>query len=252
MKNLKIRQYASFIVLGLILLGFVGFVEKQRQGKSLQGTEVHIEGVSGLYFVDKEEIEELVHTAFPELKIGLKVDLVPLMQVEQVLKEHPFIKDADAVLGQKGILQLRVQQHQPIARIVSSTRSHRYITREGDIIPTSQSYTSRVLLLRGRGAEELLRIKKLSAEDPELFALIEKIRQSEFWNAQITEVELRSKTDIRLHQLVGKQEFLIGDASELTEKFERIQIFYDKVLPLKGWDAYKKVTVKYKDQLICE
>ncbi|TFV96130.1 cell division protein [Algoriphagus kandeliae] len=252
MKKTRIRKFIGFLILSVILLGFIGFVEKQSQYKTYQGLEVQIQGVSGLYFVDSKEIESLVQEGFPNLKAGMMLEEVPLKEIEDRLKGHPFVKNADASLGQKGILQLWIEQHQPIARIARPLAADAYITTEGKIIPTSPSYTSRVLILHGPQLEKLLDQGEVMTEMPELMDLITFINGDEFWKAQITEVEVNSKTDIRLYQQVGRQVIELGDAGNLADKFERIQIFYSEILPRKGWDAYERVSVKFKEQIVCE
>lgn len=248
----RLKKYGVFVILTLILGGFIAFVEKQSIYKTYQGTEIEIEGVSGLYFVDKQEIETLLAEAFPNLKVGLLLEEVPLNAIEDRLEGHPFIKMADASIGQKGILQLYLEQHQPIARIVRPLAADGYITTEGKIIPISSSYTSRVLILSGDMAEKLLNEGGVMNQMPELMDLIRFISEDEFWNAQITEVEIRERDDIRLYQQVGEQVIELGDAADLADKFDRIQIFYSEILPSKGWDAYDRVSVKFKKQIVCE
>lgn len=248
----RLKKYGVFVILTLILGGFIAFVEKQSIYKTYQGTEIEIEGVSGLYFVDKQEIETLLAEAFPNLKVGLLLEEVPLNAIEDRIEGHPFIKLADASIGQKGILQLYLEQHQPIARIVRPLAADGYITTEGKIIPISPSYTSRVLILSGDMAEKLLNEGGVMNQMPELMDLIRFISEDEFWNAQITEVEIRERDDIRLYQQVGEQVIELGDAADLEDKFDRIQIFYSEILPRKGWDAYDRVSVKFKEQIVCE
>jgi cell division protein FtsQ len=39
---------------------------------------------------------------------------------------------------------------------------------------------------------------------------------------------------------------------DLEAKFKKIKILYKEILPVKGWDFYKKISVKYKNQIVCE
>jgi cell division protein FtsQ len=155
-------------------------------------------------------------------------------------------------MGQKGILSITIQQHQPIARIAKPMAADGYVTAEGKVIPTSNSYTSRVLILEGRHAEALMQKGEISEEMPELMDLIRFINGDEFWSAQITELEVNSRSDINLYQQVGSQIIEFGDAQDVESKFERIEIFYKEILPRKGWNAYNKVSVKFSDQIVCE
>ncbi|MEB2784645.1 cell division protein FtsQ/DivIB [Algoriphagus persicinus] len=248
----NVKKILAFVVLTLVLVGFIGFVEKQTLYKTFQGTEINIEGVSGVYFVEDAEIARILGQAFPDLKPGLMLEEVPMKDIEIRLLGHPFVKSVQAMLGQKGILNLKISQHQPIARIAQPLAADGYITTEGKVIPTSTSYTSRVLILEGDYAEMLMDKGDITADMPELMDLIRFITEDEFWNAQITEVEVNTKDNIRLFQQVGRQVIEFGDAHDIANKFGRIAVFYKEILPRKGWNAYDRVSVKFKDQIVCE
>jgi len=252
MNRSKLAKMVTFLVLSLVLIGFIGFVEKQTGFKTYQGSEISIAGVSGVYFVEEKEITKILNEAFPDLKPGLLLNEVPLKEIETRLLGHPFVKSAEAMIGQKGILNLKISQHQPIARIAQPMAADGYITTEGRVIPTSPSYTSRVLILEGKHAEKLMDQGDISRDMPELMDLIRFITEDEFWKAQITELEVNSRSDIRLFQQVGRQVIEFGDANDIANKFGRIEVFYQEILPRKGWNAYDRVSVKFKDQIVCE
>lgn len=251
MKKARLKKVFGFLALCLVLVGFIGFVEKRAQLKSFGGLEVDLEAVSGVYFVEEKEIEGIVFSAFPELKAGLPLTEIPLAQVEKRLGGHPFIKSAQASIGHKGILKVKIKQHEPIARIARPMGADGYITTEGLIIPTSPTYTSRVLILEGEYAEKLMDQGSVDAM-PELMPLIRFVTGDEFWSAQVTELEINKKDDIRLHQQVGKQVIEFGDALDLESKFRRIEVLYKEILPRKGWNAYERISVKFKNQIVCE
>ena len=251
MKRSKLKKLIAFVALCLVLVGFIGFVEKQAQLKTYGGLEVDLEAVSGVYFVEDKEIEQLIGAAFPNLKSDLPVTEVPLAMIETRLAGHPFIKSAQASIGHKGILTVKIRQHEPIARIAIPMGADGYITTEGLIIPTSPTYTSRVLILVGKYAETLMDQGNVDAM-PELMPLIRFITKDEFWSAQVTELEVNKKDDIRLHQQVGKQVIEFGDAQDIVSKFKRIEVLYKEILPRKGWNAYERISVKFKNQIVCE
>ncbi|WP_026967957.1 cell division protein FtsQ/DivIB [Algoriphagus terrigena] len=251
MRKARLKKILGFLTLCLVLVGFIGFVEKQAQLKTYDGLEIDLEAVSGVYFVEEKEIGEIIGAAFPELKAGFPVTEIPLSAVETRLAGHPFIKSVQASIGHKGILKVKIHQHEPIARIARPMGADGYITTEGLIIPTSPTYTSRVLILEGEYAEQLMDQGSVDSM-PELMPLIRFVTKDEFWSAQVTELEVNKKDDIRLHQQVGKQVIEFGDASDIESKFRRIEVLYKEILPRKGWNAYERISVKFKNQIVCE
>jgi cell division protein FtsQ len=65
-------------------------------------------------------------------------------------------------------------------------------------------------------------------------------------------LEIDKNGDIKMYQQVGNQVIEFGDAEDIEEKFNKISLFYEEIIPSKGWNAYSRVNVKYKDQIICE
>lgn len=251
MNKTKLKKSLGFVAICLVLLGFIGFVEKQSQLKTYQDLEIDLKAVSGVYFVEEKEIEGILKSAFPELKSGLAISEVPLTAMEERLSGHPFIKSVETFLGQKGILKVTINQHEPMARIARPMAADGYITTDGLIIPTSLSYTSRVLILEGAYAEQLMDQGSVVAM-PELMPLIRFVTKDEFWSAQVSELEINKRDDIRLHQQVGKQVIEFGDALDFESKFRRIEVLYKEILPRKGWNAYERISVKFKNQIVCE
>lgn len=251
MNKEKLLRGFGTALLCLLAVGYIGFVEKQNQEKIFQAVEVDLEAVSGLYFVEEKEISTILSSSFPELKPGLLLQEVPLKEIEERLLGHPFIRTVEASIDHQGILKLSMTQHEPMARIVRQDHADGYITKEGLLIATSPSYTSRVLILHGAYIGSLMDQGRLDVM-PELIPLIQFITQDKFWGAQITELEINGRNDIRLHQQVGKQVIEFGDAKDVESKFNRIAVLYKEILPRKGWDTYQRISVKFKNQIVCE
>ncbi len=251
MNKAKVKKVLGIVLLCLTAGGYIGFVEKQNQAKTFTAVEVDLEAVSGVYFVEEKEILSILSSSFPELKKGLSMQELPLNDIEERLLGHPFIRTAEASVDQQGILKLNLTQHEPMARIARPESADGYITKEGLLISTSPTYTSRVLIIHGPYIGSLMDQGRLDVM-PELIPLIQFITQDKFWSAQVTELEINGRNDIRIHQQVGKQVIGFGDAKDFESKFNRIAVLYKEILPRKGWDAYQRISVKYKNQIVCE
>jgi len=251
---MKIRYKKGFLfgILLLVLLVFIGFIEKKSAERKLSGIEVHVKAVSDVYFVDEKDILNALKGEFPLLQTGIAFSEINLHDIEKKVESHPFVKNAEVFGDQKGNLKVEIEQHVPLARISRPKAADGYISKEGLILPTSTHYTSRVLILYGNYAEKILEMKNLEKGYPELMELIRYINGDPFWSAQITELEIPGKGDIRMYQQVGKQVIEFGEAVDIEEKFKKINLFYEEILPKKGWNTYSRVNIKYKGQIVCE
>ena len=50
----------------------------------------------------------------------------------------------------------------------------------------------------------------------------------------------------------GNQEILFGKIEDFVGKFQKLQTFYKKIIPAKGWNMYKKINLKFENQIICD
>ncbi|AWW30082.1 cell division protein [Echinicola strongylocentroti] len=252
LKQVKIKQSAVFTALLLVLVGFIGFVEKKGAERSYHGLSVKVHGISDVYFVEEDEITSMLLKTFPHLTEGAKLEDIQLSKLEERVERHPFVKNAEVYNNLKGEVLVTIDQYRPMARITRPLAADGYISAEGLILPTSSHYTSRVLILEGDGVDDLLAAKDLSKEHQALLDLIYFIDRSEFWSAQIASIEVARNGDISLYQQVGRQRIEFGKPVDIADKFERINMFYEEIIPKKGWDAYSRVNVEFKDQIICE
>ncbi|MDN3668402.1 cell division protein [Echinicola jeungdonensis] len=251
-KRWKIKQSLVFTLLLLVLVAFIGFVEKKDAERRFHSLEVNVNGISDVYFVEDHEIKNMLEKAFPELTTGKKLDDVQLRKLEMKVESHPFVKNAEVYKDLKGKVRVDIDQFRPVARISRPIAADGYVSSEGLILPTSPHYTSRVLIINGPKADQLLAARDLSEEYGNLLEFIQFIDQQPFWKAQIATIEMDRDGELKLYQQVGKQVIEFGKPTNIKEKFNKINLYYEKIIPQKGWNTYERVNVEFKDQIICE
>ena len=65
------------------------------------------------------------------------------------------------------------------------------------------------------------------------------------------EIDKGDDSDIKdLRKILG--DWFKQDNEDYVDKLKRLKIFYKQILPSKGWNSYEKVSVKYKNQIVCE
>ena len=162
------------------------------------------------------------------------------------------MKDVTIYKDLLGNLNIGIEQYQPIARIVSGKLEGNYINKEGHIFPTSQKFSKRVILLRLN--DKSIDEKTILSSDfgKNLVDMIKYINDSEFFSKIISEFEINQNKNIIIHPQFSKQKIIFGYPDNLEEKFEKVNIFYKKIIPAKGWNTYKTVNVKFKNQIVCD
>ena len=172
--------------------------------------------------------------------------------LEKKFSSMSHIKDITIHKDLVGNLNIGIEQYDPIARIVSGKLSDNYINDKGHIFPISSRYSKRVLLIHMN--DEILFDNKLitSKYGNNLLKMINLINEDQFFSKIISELEIDSHKNIIIHPQFSKQKIIFGYPDNFEDKFERIILFYKKIVPAKGWNTYRTVNVKFKNQIICD
>jgi len=230
----------------------IGFAERSETGDFCADIVVEIGNQYENYFIDEQDVIQLITDNSQRIVQGAPFSDLNLKEMENRLNEEYFIGDAEIYKDLKGNLLVNVELQRPMARIIRNDGPHAYIAEDGAILPVAEKFTARTVLISGQ-VTELLKQPLWETEDGrKLYDLLRYIYEDPFWKAQIAQVEIGRDMDITLLPQVTKQYIEFGQPEDLEAKFKKLKIFYDKILPARGWNSYERVNVKYKDQIIAE
>jgi cell division protein FtsQ len=252
-KKFKIKTGIVITGLAVCLFSLIGFVEKKAAEKVFNEPVIKINFEHDNYFLDKEVVRNLMTMNGQEEIAGALYKDINLKTLELRIKSHKFVEDAQVYKDHKGNLMVEVQQCRPIGRIIQTNGPHAYIGTNGNSLPTSEKFTARVVLLDGEKATKLMNADYLKSEEGKKYlGLLKMIDEDPFWKSQITQISVNKAGEIRLYPQVGQEFFDLGMPEELEIKFKKLKLYYNEILPLKGFNKYRSVNLKYKDQIICE
>jgi cell division protein FtsQ len=249
-----------FIKRNLIIIGFaiglfslIGFVENKSSAKLVNNVLVSIHDKYGNHFIDESDVKKLISLNNTDSIEGKEYREVKLKMLEKRIEVHKFVEDAQVYRDHKGNLMVEVQQRRPIGRIIQSSGPHAYIGSKGNILPISEKFTSRVLIIDGDNARMLFDSTYMgSIHGIAFLTMLNIIDTDPFLKAQIAQITLKPNGDLQLRPQVGNEVIEFGKPDDVEIKFEKIKIFYKKILQVKGFNKYSIVNLKFKDQIICE
>ena len=251
----KINLKREIKIIGAIAAigALIAFTERRQSHASVQDISVKMVNINENHFLDENDIMRLMGLNKENLK-GASLDQVDMRQVERKIKREPFVDDAQLYSDLKGNLTVKTSLRRPIARVVRNDGPDGYIAEDGTVMPTSDKFTSRVILVSGDYVHELVKQKNLntSEEGKQLIELIETIRDDEFWNAQIAQLDIDRKMRITLLPQVGDEIIEFGRPENIDTKFGKLMIFYKEILPRMGWNKYSRVNLEYEGQIVAE
>jgi len=252
MHSLNIKNIALALTTSLFLLVSIGFVDKYQGNRTCRSIVVNIDNQFENYFVNEKDVVNLL-TSGGKMIVGAKMNELGLRQIESRLENHKFVRNAEAYKDLKGNLIINIDQSRPVARIIGKKMPDRYISARGRILPTSRSFTTRVMLITGPWPDNPgLNNMNDTETSRGLLELIRYINDDPFWKSQIAEMHIDKRGEITIYTQVSKQLVEFGKPENIKNKFRRLKIFYKKILPTKGWNSYEKVSIKYNNQIVCE
>ena len=106
---------------------------------------------------------------------------------------------------------------------------------------------------------ERLKQKKLekSYEDfMKLLTFVEFVEEDDFWRSEVVQIAARTTPsgalEVELVPRSGRHTILFGRIEQVERKFDKLMRFYRSGLQNIGWDAYRTIDIRYKDQVVCK
>ena len=253
----------AFIVLSIMaIIAVLGLAEATRRDVKFTDVKVNIDTREGNFFVDIIDIESQVfaHGYQTGIEAVLNIDR---KQLEDQFDEMPSVKKSQVYHSLSGVLYVEIKQRTPLVRVFTNSHSF-YLDKEGYVMPLSSKYTAKVPVANGVIKLKYTDVAGLNFatkndfihDNPEAMKLYEayvlskKFREVDFWNAQFKQMYFKADGDIELIPSVGNHVILIGGVDDLDESLTKLMILYKEGLSKTGWNNYKVINLKYKDQIV--
>jgi cell division protein FtsQ len=249
----SIKKEIKLSVMFAVAFSMIAFVEKKQAEKLCHEISITLHDNGTNYFLEKDEVHQLVTDHNNKMLIGSLYDMIDLKSIEKRIRDNQYVDDVQAYTNLRGQMFVEVWLNIPVARFMLNAEKDFYICESGRIMPTSEKYTSRVLLLSGEFLDHIP--EKNIREDSvyrQIFELITYINNDPFWKAQIAQIDIDRAGYITLFPQVTRQYIEFGKPVSIEEKFLKLKLFYRKILPYKGWNQYTRVNIEFKDQIVCE
>jgi cell division protein FtsQ len=197
-------------------------------------------------------------------RFGQDITSLNLEDMEKSLRTRQIINQAEAFITEPGVLHVEIRQKTPFVRVFNRYGQGYYLDRMGNVIPVSGSFSPFVMVASGFIAEPFTIGKTLNIFEVkhdslprslhtiyDVYKLAEFITADEFWNAQIEQIYVNNHYEFELIPRVGSHVIEMGKVEHLDEKFENLKILYLRGFNNLGWNQYDKISLKYKNQVVC-
>ncbi|WP_084206262.1 cell division protein FtsQ/DivIB [Filimonas lacunae] len=244
----KRLQFMAWCVLGLLTTGLLVAGVQKKNSQRCKAVHIEIEGAEEHVFVDEKHLLALLAKNGAEK--GVPVNSVMLRRLEARVEKDVWIKNAELFFDNNRVLQVKIEEREPLARVFTIEGSSFYIDSSGTRLPLSDRLTARVPVFTSFPGEKA----KLSATDSIVLQEVKKIAQTigrdSFWTDLVAQVDITPQRTYQIIPQLGNQVIELGSAENLDDKLDRLYSFYKQVWAKAGFEKYEKIDVQYAGQVV--
>jgi cell division protein FtsQ len=244
----KIVTRTLWVLAGIGAMVLLGAAMQKKNQKKCTDIKIEITGVNRQLFIDEKDVLEILNAAGPVT--GNRIASLNLRQMEAVVERNPWVRNAEMFLDNNQVLQVRLEERQPIARVFTLDGNSFYLDSGAMRLPLSEKITARVPAFTGFPSER----DKLSKPDSlllkDIVGIGKYILADSFWMAQVAQIAITPQAGFELVPVIGDHIVVMGNADNFDKKFKRLYAFYRQAWLQNGINTYEKLDVQYNNQVV--
>ena len=234
----KILSILSVVVLaGYLVYSLAAMTDRHEDTRLCRGVDLHITDSLHFDLIDEEMVLAVLqeHSIDP---VGLPLEEIDPERIEATLLMHPLVGKVQCYKTGGDMLRINLSSKVPLVRVINNRGQDFYVDSRGEIL-TQRSLAVQLPVATGY-------IDRQFAAG-ELLEVVRVIDQSEFWKAQVEQINVTKDGQIELVPRVGDHLLILGTADNVEAKLDRLLNFYEKGLDNVGWNKYRSVSVAYEN-----
>jgi cell division protein FtsQ len=247
--NMKRPVKIALIISSVLLLAVLVVVANVlRSHMRVRGIEVVINYAEAPQLVNQKVVADTLMDLIPDL-MQKQVRQVDCRKVANAALHVPFLTRVSVSVSISGKVVVQADQRRPVARLFFGN-SERYIDVDGKIIPTSDLGDCNVVVATGDFAGRL-NSDSVSAQIKNLWQVALFLDGHAEYSPLVDQLHVQRNGEVLMVPKVGDQIIELGDTSGLENKFADLLAFYRNGMPRAGWHTYSRISLKFKDQVVC-
>lgn len=240
-----------WILVGCSTIVLLTAAVNENERRVCKGVEIEITGASKHLFLDQAEVMSIIRSYTNNKIENEKIRLFDLQKIEKIIERNVWVNNAELFVDINGILQVRVDEREPIARIFTENNFSYYIDSSLKILPLSDKVSARVPVFTGFPAETAVLNKEQAALMNDVRSLANYIAGDKFLDALIDQIDIYNNK-FSLVPKVGDQIIEFGDAQGYEEKFDKLKLFYQQVMTKTNWNRYSEISLQFRNQIVAK
>lgn len=206
-------------------------------------------------FIDYEDTYELILEICDTVN-NKRIKNIPVDSVVGRLVEIPWTVGVEAGINLKRVLDVKIEECQPVARIYNKSGKSVYVDADGNMFPSNNRYVPHLLVTSGIDfpADHLGNVADEEYETtdlPETFVLIKEVLNDEYSKCCVKQIFLDDKKNYIFSMNNTNIIVIFGDVNDIDEKLFNMKTFFDKMQGNPELNNYKEINLNYKNQVVC-
>ena len=236
----RLIQYSILLVLAIGLATGILWARGKSHDELCTSVVVEVVNADSTSFVTPKGVLNDLKSQGVKL-VGKRMGDINASDLEEVLRQSPYLENADIVKCQDGRVLIRVSQLVPVLRVFDGTESY-YVNRAGKRMMATPNYHCDVPVVQGHFSR--------AYPVTRILPLVDYVEKDSLLHSLVTMYCVRDTNNIIIVPNISGHVVNIGNAQGFENKFAKLRLFYDQVMPKRGWNTYDTISVKWSHQVV--
>lgn len=241
MNHQRVAYIICTVLIAVYVIVMIPLANRAERNDTFDGVQIKINDPDSTGFVKESDVLTILSPRYSGLDT-IRRKNVNTLEIEQLLNANNRVEKATCHILNNGTLLIDVDPIQPVARIFDKKGSV-YVNAAGKRIASSPSYLVDVPVVTVNGVADTKMISRF-------LPLLTAIKTNPRYDALVSSLHVDSRGDIIIVPNVVGHLINFGDETNIANKFARLQVFYRDVMPVRGWNAYDTLSVKWDGRVV--
>jgi len=236
------RKIVNLLLVGL-LAGVVvtagALASRRVADPDCTGISIVIKDSTERQYVSAQELQTVLRQA-GLWQIGEPLSKIRCQDIEQCMRDHPMIREAECHERSTGEVKIYVRQRVPLMRIEGD--EHYFVDMDRKVMPIRASVNTPVVVVSGRiGKQQAL---------GEMYDFVYMLSRDRYWREKIPTVKVTNPKMIELVDAEHHYMIVLGDLTDAEARMNSLKKLYEKGFEKIGWPKYKQIDLRFANQIV--
>jgi len=173
----------------------------------------------------------------------MRLSDIDMDSIEKHLRKFDKIEDVNVTVLTNGKIHIDVWPMRPVLRVFDQFGASYYLNRNGKRMVADPRYFVDVPVVTGN-------FTGIDSMPGFIMPLLDYMASDSLWKHAVTAVKVQSPSEVILTPAIYGHVVNFGTPDNFVDKFKRLKAFYTDVMPVKGWEYYDTVSVRWAGQVV--